>query len=394
MTQPDKRLSGPLAKTRSELPLWKVIAAGMLLVILTVLATQCSSNNATAPVATSSEPTDGATVTTVPVATTTATAATVDYQSLLQAAGFGDITIDVNNGAATLVGTVSDEAARQAAEAAALAMPEVTSVDNQLTLAPVSLLDTARSNGEYTTFLAAIDAAGLTETLGGPGPFTVFAPNDAAFASLDDGALNALLTDPDTLAPLLLNHTVSGSVSASQISGLDGAETLGGATVLFFTTNGVSAVDGAVISQPDQVASNGILHGIDSVLNPQALVATNPDELQSALAELAPITFETGSAVITAEGEAILADAAATISAIGSEVLIAGHTDDQGGAATNQTLSEQRAAAVVAYLVSLDVPAELLTSTGFGESQPVADNTTAAGRGQNRRIEFIVEGAS
>ena len=394
MTQPDKRLSGPLAKTRSELPLWKVIAAGMLLVILTVLATQCSSNNATAPVATSSEPTDVATVTTVPVATTTATAATVDYQSLLQAAGFGDITIDVNNGAATLVGTVSDEAARQAAEAAALAMPEVTSVDNQLTLAPVSLLDTARSNGEYTTFLAAIDAAGLTETLGGPGPFTVFAPNDAAFASLDDGALNALLTDPDTLAPLLLNHTVSGSVSASQISGLDGAETLGGATVLFFTTNGVSAVDGAVISQPDQVASNGILHGIDSVLNPQALVATNPDELQSALAELAPITFETGSAVITAEGEAILADAAATISAIGSEVLIAGHTDDQGGAATNQTLSEQRAAAVVAYLVSLDVPAELLTSTGFGESQPVADNTTAAGRGQNRRIEFIVEGAS
>lgn len=400
MTSPNRRLSGPVAKTGSEFSLWKFIAGATLLVILVVTATQCGSRqnqDATGGLVGTTTDNEVAGTTTTTAVSTPAADIEVDYASLMDEAGFGSLSLVVADGIATLRGEVPDEATRQAAESAALSMPDITAVDNQLTIAATSLLEVAAANGNFSFFLAAVDAAGLTETLNGPGPFTVFAPTDRAFLEFADGEIDtqlALLNDSETVATLMANHTVEGSLSASQIASLDGALTLGEATVLFSTIDGVSTVDGALISDPDQTASNGVLHGIAGVLDPQRLVATNPVELQDALSALEPITFETGSAVITAEGEAILAEAAATISAIDSEVLIAGHTDDQGGETANQALSEQRAASVLAYLVGLGVPEELLSSTGFGESEPVADNTTEEGRAQNRRIEFVVEGVN
>lgn len=394
---PDDRLAGPNAKVAAVLPLWQIVAGLTLVVILAVLSTQCSN-------APTSE--------TVPAAVDTLGSS---LASDLQAAVGPDVGTALDGSTAVLTGEVATESAKIAAGERALALPAITAVDNRLTvlaaeadLAPPAvtavdnqpviarqpLLAMAAANGNYSTFLSAVETAGLTATLNGPGPFTVFAPTDAAFSSMPSDSLSELLANPESLATLLLKHTVEGSVSASEIGSLDGALTIGGATILFETIDQTTTVDAATLVDPDLVATNGIMHGIGAVLDPQILVATNPEELQAALADLEPITFRTGSADITAEGQEILGRAAETIQAIGSDVLIAGHTDDQGDAAVNQALSEARAASVAAYLVTLGVPEELLSTVGFGESQPVADNGTSVGRAQNRRIEFVVENAS
>lgn len=110
--------------------------------------------------------------------------------------------------------------------------------------------------------------------------------------------------------------------------------------------------------------------------------------------DLQGITFESGSADITAEGQAILDEAVAVLtSAVGVTVEVGGHTDSAGGAAFNQRLSQARAESVVAYLVDGGVDAAILTAVGYGEEQPVADNATPEGRDQNRRIEFTVSPA-
>ena len=107
--------------------------------------------------------------------------------------------------------------------------------------------------------------------------------------------------------------------------------------------------------------------------------------------DLAGITFESGSADITAEGQAILDEAVAVLTnAVGVNVEVDGHTDSAGGAASNQRLSQARAESVVAYLVGRGVDEAILTAVGFGEEQPIADNATPEGREQNRRIEFAV----
>jgi len=439
--KPADRLAGPNAKVATVLPVWQIVAGLTLILILGVVSTQCSTASTPDVVPDAGDSfrpslasdlqaavgpdigtkVDGATaILTGEVATESArttaedralalpgitevdnritvrasTEAVVDYSSELSDAGFSAIDISVDGSTATLRGEVPDVAARRAASEAALALPGITVVDNQLTITLQPLLALAVTNGNYNTFLSAVDAAGLRDTLDGPGPFTIFAPTDEAFSAMPPEVLSDLIASPDSLRVLLLNHTVEGSVSASEVQALDGALTIGGATVLFETIAGTTTVDEATLVDPDLAATNGIMHGIGAVLDPQILVATNPDGLQAVLADLEPIIFETGRAVITAEGEEILGRAAETIRAIGSDVLIAGHTDDQGDAAANQVLSEARAASVATYLVTLGVPEELLSTVGFGESQPVADNGTSEGRAQNRRIEFVVENAS
>ena len=110
--------------------------------------------------------------------------------------------------------------------------------------------------------------------------------------------------------------------------------------------------------------------------------------------DLQGITFESGSADITAEGQAILDEAVAVLtSAVGVTVEVGGHTDSAGGAGFNQSLSQSRAESVVAYLVDGGVDAAILTAVGYGEEQPIADNATPEGREQNRRIEFSVSAA-
>jgi uncharacterized surface protein with fasciclin (FAS1) repeats len=125
----------------------------------------------------------------------------------------------------------------------------------------------AAHTGDFDTLLAAVAAADLTETLEGSGPFTVFAPTDAAFAKLPESDLEALLADKEKLTAVLTYHVVSGRVTAEQVATLTSAETLQGGTVTFETGEGVR-VDGAQVVKADLLVSNGVIHVIDTVLMP------------------------------------------------------------------------------------------------------------------------------
>ncbi len=130
------------------------------------------------------------------------------------------------------------------------------------------IVEVAQANGSFQTLLAAAGAAGLVETLKGPGPFTVFAPTDAAFRKLPAGAVDALLADPDRLRAVLLYHVVPGRVTAAQVSGLTSASTVNGAAVRVRAQGGKVMINNATVAQADVAASNGVIHVIDTVLMP------------------------------------------------------------------------------------------------------------------------------
>jgi len=132
-----------------------------------------------------------------------------------------------------------------------------------------NIVETAREAGSFTTLLAAVDAAGLGETLAGGGPFTVFAPSDEAFARLPAGTVESLLADPAKLTDVLTYHVVPGRVSAAQVVHLDSAPTVHGVD-LPITIDGGVHVGGANVVAADIEAGNGVIHVIDRVLLPAA----------------------------------------------------------------------------------------------------------------------------
>jgi uncharacterized surface protein with fasciclin (FAS1) repeats len=134
--------------------------------------------------------------------------------------------------------------------------------------APNTIVDIAVEDGRFTTLVAALQAAGLAETLAGEGPFTVFAPTDDAFAALPEGTVEALLADIPQLTSILLYHVVSGKVMASDVANLESAETLQGQPVAISVDGGEVGVNEAQVLITDIQAANGVIHVIDSVLLP------------------------------------------------------------------------------------------------------------------------------
>ncbi len=133
------------------------------------------------------------------------------------------------------------------------------------------IVDTAVAAGSFTTLVAAVQAAGLVDTLKSPGPFTVFAPTDEAFAALPAGTVESLLLpeNKDKLVSILTYHVVSGNVPASRLSGSRGSiDTVEGTKLHFDGRNGVKINNSNVITA-DITASNGIIHVIDGVLLPR-----------------------------------------------------------------------------------------------------------------------------
>ncbi|HEX8274619.1 MAG TPA: fasciclin domain-containing protein [Longimicrobiaceae bacterium] len=130
------------------------------------------------------------------------------------------------------------------------------------------IVEVAQANGSFGTLLAAAEAAGLVETLKGAGPYTVFAPTDAAFRKLPAGAVDALLADRERLRAVLLYHVVPGRVTAAQVSGMSSAATVGGADVRVRAQGGSVMINNARVAQADVAASNGVIHVIDTVLMP------------------------------------------------------------------------------------------------------------------------------
>jgi uncharacterized surface protein with fasciclin (FAS1) repeats len=136
-----------------------------------------------------------------------------------------------------------------------------------------TIVDVAASTDGFSTLVAAVEAAGLVETLSGEGPFTVFAPTDEAFAAaLDALGLTAdeLLADTDTLTSILTYHVVAGEVPSSDVVTLDGqsVETLNGASVDITVDGDTVMVNDATVTAVDVEASNGVIHVIDAVLLP------------------------------------------------------------------------------------------------------------------------------
>ena len=123
--------------------------------------------------------------------------------------------------------------------------------------------------GGFNTLVAALDAAGLVETLSGEGTFTVFAPTDEAFAALPEGMLDELLADTETLTQILLYHVVGDVVMAEQVVTLDEAETLQGSKVAIEVVDGNVFVNQSQVTATDIEASNGVIHVIDAVLVPE-----------------------------------------------------------------------------------------------------------------------------
>ena len=122
------------------------------------------------------------------------------------------------------------------------------------------IVDTAVAAGSFNTLVQAVQAAGLVETLKGEGPFTVFAPTDAAFAKLPKGTLEGLLADKEKLTKVLTYHVVPGKVMAYDLIGKNSIDTVEGSAI---------PANALQVSQADIAASNGVIHVIDQVLIPQ-----------------------------------------------------------------------------------------------------------------------------
>ena len=131
------------------------------------------------------------------------------------------------------------------------------------------IVDTAVAAGDFNTLVTAVKAAGLVETLKGEGPFTVFAPTDAAFAKVPTDTLNALLADKAALANVLTYHVVAGKVMAADVVKLTSAVTVQGQAVSIEVKDGKVYVDGAQVVATDIKASNGVIHVIDAVILPK-----------------------------------------------------------------------------------------------------------------------------
>jgi uncharacterized surface protein with fasciclin (FAS1) repeats len=132
------------------------------------------------------------------------------------------------------------------------------------------IVETAIKAGSFNTLVKAVEAADLVDILKSPGPYTVFAPIDEAFARMPEGTLDSLLQDIPKLKKILTYHVLFGDVRTDNLLELEEAETVEGSIVTIDTTNGYK-VNQAVVVTPDIIADNGVIHVIDSILMPAIL---------------------------------------------------------------------------------------------------------------------------
>ena len=164
--------------------------------------------------------------------------------------------------ALTLVATVAASAAVAAPAGAAASAPAQPAAKR------ANIVNTAVKAGQFKTLVSLVKRAGLAKTLSGKGPYTVFAPTDAAFKKVPKRTLNALAKDRAKLRAVLLYHVVKGRVSSKQVANLTSAPTLNGKSVSIAIRSGNVFVGGAKVVKPDVRASNGVIHVINRVLIP------------------------------------------------------------------------------------------------------------------------------
>ncbi len=152
----------------------------------------------------------------------------------------------------------------------AVAVPAIAADHGTHAAAKADIVDTAVAAGQFKTLAAALQAAGLVDTLKGKGPFTVFAPTDAAFAALPAGTVESLLKpeNKQKLTDILTYHVVAGNVKAADVVKLSEAKTVNGKAVAIKVDGGKVQVGGANVVKADIAATNGTIHVIDKVLLP------------------------------------------------------------------------------------------------------------------------------
>ena len=163
-------------------------------------------------------------------------------------------------------------------------IPPVEEAEPEPTAA--TIVEIAVGDGRFETLVAALQAADLVDTLAGPGPFTVFAPTDDAFAKLPEGTVEVLLDDIPALTDILLYHVVSGNVTASDVAALDSATTVQGGTVAISVEDDTVSINDAQVVIADIEASNGTIHVIDTVLIPPVEEA-EPEPPAATIVEIA-----------------------------------------------------------------------------------------------------------
>ena len=199
---------------------------------------------------------------------------------------------------------VTAATATQAPAATATPAPTATLMPSP-TAAPQTIVDVAVANGSFTTLAAALEAAGLIETLQGEGPFTVFAPTDEAFAKLPEGTVENLLKpeNKDQLVAILTYHVVAGKVMAADVTGISEAETVQGEKLAIKTDMGKVMINDATVTTADVEASNGVIHVIDTVLLPPSTQAAADSELKDIVdTAVANGSFTTLAAALEAAG--------------------------------------------------------------------------------------------
>jgi transforming growth factor-beta-induced protein len=155
--------------------------------------------------------------------------------------------------------------------AGALALTTLTVAPAKAAGPEKDIVDTAVAAGSFKTLAAALQAAGLVDTLKGEGPFTVFAPTDAAFAKLPAGTVESLLKPENKakLTAILTYHVVAGDIPASQVVKMTEVKTVNGGMAAIRVNHGTVTIDGATVVKTDIQATNGVIHVIDSVILPQ-----------------------------------------------------------------------------------------------------------------------------
>jgi uncharacterized surface protein with fasciclin (FAS1) repeats len=152
---------------------------------------------------------------------------------------------------------------------AALAVTAAAPAGAEGTAQRKSIVQTAAASGQFDTLAMLLTKAGLVRTLERKGPYTVFAPTDAAFAKVPKSTVNALLADKAKLRAVLLYHVVAGKVTSGQVAELDSAETASGKSVRIRVTGGSVFVNNAKVTKADVMASNGVIHVVNRVLIPR-----------------------------------------------------------------------------------------------------------------------------
>ena len=158
------------------------------------------------------------------------------------------------------------------AKAAAVAVVAIPLALGSFAAKAANIVETAISAGQFETLVAAVKAAGLVEVLSGEGPYTVFAPTDAAFAKLPEGTVETLLKpeNKDQLVAVLTYHVVPGKIMSGDIAGQEAmVETVQGGKLDVKALSGSVTVDSATVIAADVEASNGVIHVIDTVVLPQ-----------------------------------------------------------------------------------------------------------------------------